>query len=225
MRDIAKEVAEYTRRMQHNTAFSRWGVTPQWTPGAHDVNGFIHDEVVRQGHNVNVDEGKSRLTWMGLAWDLAMMISKERLPSHNDIIRLGAYIEAGKNSPHHWREEDVLIGSGTGCPPSMLNTVMPMLCSVLSTVEPVPQRSNDGAHADEIRQVWLYGIRPESEMFQMLMALFNRVQTADDWYLAFEAVHPFLDGNGRVGKILHNWLLGTLDNPVLVHDYFGGGNP
>lgn len=36
---------------------------------------------------------------------------------------------------------------------------------------------------------------------------------------------PFADGNGRTGKILHNWLLGTLNDPVLVTDYFGGGNP
>ena len=49
--------------------------------------------------------------------------------------------------------------------------------------------------------------------------------TPDEFYLMFEAIHPFGDGNGRTGKVLHNWLLGTLDNPVLVFDYFGGGNP
>ena len=52
-----------------------------------------------------------------------------------------------------------------------------------------------------------------------------RIRTADDWYLAYEWIHPFCDGNGRTGKILHNWLLGTLDAPVLVPDYFGMGNP
>lgn len=49
--------------------------------------------------------------------------------------------------------------------------------------------------------------------------------TADDFYLEFEKIHPFGDGNGRTGKILHNWLLGTLRDPVLIKDYFGGGNP
>jgi hypothetical protein len=50
-------------------------------------------------------------------------------------------------------------------------------------------------------------------------------QDADAFYVAFEKVHPFLDGNGRVGKILHNWVLGTLEEPVLVADYFGHGIP
>jgi fido (protein-threonine AMPylation protein) len=51
------------------------------------------------------------------------------------------------------------------------------------------------------------------------------VDTVDEWYLAFEWIHPFRDGNGRTGKVLHNWLNGTLDDPVLVSDYFGAGNP
>lgn len=45
------------------------------------------------------------------------------------------------------------------------------------------------------------------------------------WLRVNPSIHPFYDGNGRTGKILHNWLLGTLDDPVLVYDYFGGGNP
>ena len=47
----------------------------------------------------------------------------------------------------------------------------------------------------------------------------------DETYLEFERIHPFRDGNGRVGKIVHNWRLKTLLVPVLVRDYFGGGNP
>ena len=49
--------------------------------------------------------------------------------------------------------------------------------------------------------------------------------SADKFYLEFQHIHPFVDGNGRTGKILHNWLLGTLADPILIKDYFGGGNP
>ena len=49
--------------------------------------------------------------------------------------------------------------------------------------------------------------------------------TDDQIYLRFQYIHPFRDGNGRVGKILHNWCSGTLEDPVLIYDYFGGGNP
>lgn len=34
-------------------------------------------------------------------------------------------------------------------------------------------------------------------------------------------IHPFVDGNGRTGWILYNWLNGTMDEPVNLPDYFG----
>ena len=39
-------------------------------------------------------------------------------------------------------------------------------------------------------------------------------------YTEFELVHPFYDGNGRVGAILYNWLSDTLDDPRAPEDTF-----
>jgi len=45
--------------------------------------------------------------------------------------------------------------------------------------------------------------------------------TPGEAYREFEEIHPFGDGNGRVGKIIFNWLNRTLDAPVMPPNYFG----
>lgn len=47
----------------------------------------------------------------------------------------------------------------------------------------------------------------------------------DEAYKEFEMIHPFRDGNGRVGKIIYNWLRGTLDDPQMPPNFFGVANP
>lgn len=38
-------------------------------------------------------------------------------------------------------------------------------------------------------------------------------------YVEFEEIHPFGDGNGRVGKIIFNWLSKSMDNPAFPKSY------
>lgn len=70
---------------------------------------------------------------------------------------------------------------------------------------------------------------PSNQVPALVQGWCQRVATgeddADTLYVAFERIHPFVDGNGRTGKILHNLLLGRLTDPVLVKDYFGHGVP
>jgi hypothetical protein len=51
-------------------------------------------------------------------------------------------------------------------------------------------------------------------------------ETAEDqFYFEYENIHPFVDGNGRSGKILYNYLLGRLDDPVMPPNFWGSSNP
>ena len=42
---------------------------------------------------------------------------------------------------------------------------------------------------------------------------------ADEFYQYFEKIHPFIDGNGRVGAILYNMILGNMDNPITPPEF------
>ncbi len=46
----------------------------------------------------------------------------------------------------------------------------------------------------------------------------------DQFYFEYETIHPFVDGNGRTGKILYNYLLGTLESPILPPNFWGSVN-
>lgn len=47
----------------------------------------------------------------------------------------------------------------------------------------------------------------------------------DQFYYDYENIHPFVDGNGRSGKILYNYLKNTLDSPEMPSNYWGASNP
>ncbi len=63
-----------------------------------------------------------------------------------------------------------------------------------------------------------------SELESLLFNLFNQTGSLKplEFYRAFEEVHPFVDGNGRVGKIVLNALNGTLLDPIFPPDDFWG---
>lgn len=40
-----------------------------------------------------------------------------------------------------------------------------------------------------------------------------RTTSPHDFFYRYETIHPFVDGNGRTGQILYNWMMQTLSRP------------
>jgi len=58
------------------------------------------------------------------------------------------------------------------------------------------------------------GAAPEFIFRQLTLLLNNqRDMTPTEFYWGFEKIHPFTDGNGRVGSLLYNFLDCGLSNP------------
>lgn len=212
----------YVHRMRNCRPFQFFGIHPEWFPGEKDVEGFIHDEVVRQFHDTRVrEDGGVRIQWMEAAWEYAQRNSNVT-PTVQDIIKLGALVEPKKNGPGGPRIVDIQIAGHRGCPPVVIPELLSLLVVQIPELERVQGLGPLGRH--DWRAAWKW-YDSKSLILEEFSNRVPQVKTVDDWYLCYEMIHPFADGNGRTGKILHNWLLGTLDDPVLVEDYFGEGNP
>lgn len=65
---------------------------------------------------------------------------------------------------------------------------------------------------------------PDGQVPDLVRVLFDQTAALKplQFYREFELIHPFVDGNGRCGKILLAWLSGKLLNPEFPPDDFWG---
>ena len=175
----------------------RVAMKPKWLRVSPAVRSFILGEVERQYHPIGTEEYAERVEWMTDAWMWAQNQSTE--PGHRVPTAEDMLFLAGRIEPGcnqaGFRRSGVQVGTHVAPSPDRVPELIERLWRGIKDVRPQQGRSATGG------------------------------MTADDFYLEFEHIHPFRDGNGRTGKVIHNWLLNTLYDPVLVADYFGGGNP
>ena len=90
----------------------------------------------------------------------------------------------------------------------------------LQTVEELGRMIEPSKNANGIRQcqVFIGGHRPPEpkELRRLLARWWENLDKMEplEAYKEFEMIHPFVDGNGRTGKIILNWKNGTLHDPI-----------
>ncbi len=83
----------------------------------------------------------------------------------------------------------------------------------------LPRVINMGIRGDD--SVRFADYRKVPELLQELAELQGKLEPLE-FYRRFINIHPFLDGNGRSGKVILNWLNGTLHDPIFPPDDFWG---
>lgn len=65
-------------------------------------------------------------------------------------------------------------------------------------------------------------LRPEfvPKQLEKLVANYKSIHP-DDFFYEFEEIHPFIDGNGRSGNLLWNFMKYSLDDPSYPPDFWG----
>lgn len=111
---------------------------------------------------------------------------------------------------------------------------IPTVVDVLALGQMIePHKNKNGLRKVHVRVGDRRGLPDPKHVKSLLTELMDEVDIRKrplDFYFAFENIHPFVDGNGRTGKILLNWLRNAdgsepcagLLNPIFPPNDFWG---
>lgn len=85
-----------------------------------------------------------------------------------------------------------------------------------------PEKNRNGFRGTEVHfRNMSFGLKAEliPQAMKNLLEAWNELD-ADQFYLEFQKIHPYIDGNGRTGALLYILNKFILDNPVAPPDFF-----
>lgn len=208
--DFIKQAAKKTKN-QGELAVAKWIIDLNghwygpwnWTEAKLDVIKYCAEECKRQR------SGEKSVYDMINAWDYAITFKGRITPDF--IEHIGSLVEPIDNVKG-FRTIPIGVTNGKG---GWIEKAewreVPRLLTLL--IESYYEGNLTGGS--------VFGI-VDAEMFAMHPLAKN---AEDQFYYDYENIHPFRDGNGRSGKILYNYLCGTLENPIMPPNFWGSSNP
>lgn len=160
---------------------------------------LLQSEVDSTASDDDTDEVRRYLEATNLAYTLAksLPITQRLVLQVHDVLLRG--VRGEEKNPGELRTSPVWVGRAGATPESA------------AFVPPLPE------HLPELMRDWEYFVNEDGKQLPAL------IQAALMHY-QFETIHPFLDGNGRIGRLLINLLLmerGRLPMPLLyLSSYF-----
>lgn len=157
---------------------------------------FCSEECERQR------SGERSVSWMVQAWQYAMGRAAEGgMPDEEDVLNLGAIVEPVKNA-RGYRQQKIF------CRRELVGV---SIVPGGAKHPPVTQVQFDEGGAD-----W----QAIPRLVPALLASMDEYEP-EEFFREFEEIHPMIDGNGRVGVCLYNWISGTLLEPTSPPNLWG----
>jgi hypothetical protein len=177
---------------------------------------YCADEVERQGDHPNVVGGYVA------AWTFAQERYRHRAKMSHSIIQHCAWMISPRNSLAY-RDDDVVVARLV---PDADAMTLEILYGIGSEMVACTRCGSKVALRKKRHEVVKRFPPPEAvpELMEGFLDQFDSM-APEEAYFAYLEIHPFGDGNGRIGKILLNWRAKTLDDPIMPSNPWGISNP